>query len=117
MKFEKKDKDFFKSLAKEIKKRDNPTDLKEVVFGFVVSAEPPVSVTTDGGAFMFTEGKDLFISEQFRFRCNIDKTTLLSSTVPNLLNQAKEVSETHSYTGSLCNMPSAIGLLADAIMM
>lgn len=29
------DKDFFKYLAKEIKNRDNPKDLKENVLGFV----------------------------------------------------------------------------------
>ena len=108
------DKDFFKYLAKEIKNRDNPKDLKENVLGFV-SALSPVSVTTNGGAFTFTEGDDLFISEQFRLRCNIDKTTALSSDVPDLLDGAKQITETHSYTGTPCQMPSAIDKLAQAI--
>ncbi len=111
MDFQKKDKNFFKYLAKEIKSRDNPTDLKEVAIGFVASLEP-VTVTTDGGAFTFTENNNLFISEQFRLRCNIDKTTALSSDVPNLLSEAKQVTETHSYSGSPCNMPQAVTKLA-----
>jgi len=35
--------------------------------------------------------------------------------VPSLLSQAKAVSETHSYGGAPCGMPSAISLLANAI--
>lgn len=108
------DKDFAKFLAKEFTKRNNPTDLKEVCFGFVSSLSP-LSVTAEGGAFTFTEGDDLFISEQFRFRCDIDKTTALSSDVPSLLDSAKAISETHSYTGSPCSMPSAVDYLAQAI--
>lgn len=114
MDFQKKDKNFFKYLAKEIKARDNPADLKEVVIGFVTSIEP-VTVTTDGGAFTFLENINLIISEQFRLRCEIDKTSALSSDVPNLLNEAKQVTETHSYGGSPCNMPQAIEKLANAI--
>jgi len=105
---------FSKFLAKEIKKRDNPTDLKEVVFGFVSSIEP-LKVTTEGGAFTLSEGNDLFVSEQFRFRCNIDKTSALSSDVPSLIENAKSVSETHSFTGSPCSMPSAVDYLSQAI--
>lgn len=114
MDFQKKDKNFFKYLAKEIKNRDNPPDLKEVVIGFIANLEP-VTVTTDGGAFTFIENNNLFISEQFRLRCNIDKTSALSSDVPNLLDQAKLVTETHSTSGSPCNMPQAIEKLANAI--
>ena len=114
MDFQKKDKNFFKYLAKEIKIRDNPTDLKEIVIGFIATLEP-VTVTTDGGAFTFVENNNLFISEQFRLRCNIDKTSALSSDVPNLLDQAKQVTETHSASGSPCNMPQAIEKLANAI--
>jgi len=110
----KDNKDFFKFLAKEIKNRDNPKDLKEVCFGFV-TALSPVTVTSNGGAFTFTEGDDLFISEQFRLRCDIDKTNALSSDVPNLLDGAKQITETHSYTGSPCDMPTAIDKLAQAI--
>lgn len=114
MDFQKKDKNFFKYLAKEIKIRDNPTDLKEIVIGFVATLKP-VTVTTDGGAFTFVENNNLFISEQFRLRCEIDKTSALSSDVPNLLDQAKQVTETHSASGSPCNMPQAIEKLANAI--
>lgn len=114
MDFQKKDKNFFKYLAKEIKSRDNPTDLKEVAIGFVANLEP-VTVTTDGGAFTFTENNNLFISEQFRLRCDIDKTFDLSLNVPNLLTQAMSVQEIHSFTQLPCNMPQAIEFLAQAI--
>lgn len=114
MDFQKKDKNFFKYLAKEIKSRDNPTDLKEVAIGFVANLEP-VTVTTDGGAFTFTENNNLFISEQFRLRCDIDKTFDLSLNVPNLLTQAMSVQEIHSFTQLPCNMPQAIEKLAQAI--
>lgn len=107
-------KDFFKFLAKEIKNRDNPKDLKEICFGFVAAIEP-LTVQTNGGAFSFVEGDNLFISEQFRQRCDIDKTTALSSDVPDLLDKARQIIETHSYTGSSCNMPNAIDKLAQAI--
>ena len=112
--YRKDDKNFFKYLAKEIKNRDNPTDLKEVCFGFVVNLAP-LTVSTNGGAFLFVEGEDLFISEQFKLRCDIDKTSALSSDVSSLLNEAKQVVEVHSYTGSDCLMPTAIKKLADAI--
>lgn len=114
MDFQKKDKNFFKYLAKEIKNRDNPTDLKEVVIGFVENLEP-VTVTTDGGAFTFAENNNLFISEQFRLRCEIDKTFDLSVNVPNLLTQAMSAQEIHSFTQLPCNMPQAIEFLAQAI--
>lgn len=105
---------FGKYLAKRLKERDNPTDLKELCFGFVSSLSP-LKVTAEGGAFTFTENDDLFISEQFRFRCNIDKTSALSSDVPSLIESAKGISETHSYTGTPCQMPSAIDYLSQAI--
>lgn len=100
MTYTKKDKNFFKFLAKEIKNRDNPTDLKQNVIGFVIKIEP-LTVSTDGDTFFFIEGEDLFVSEQFRLRCKIDETTVLSSDVPSLLNEAKQVTENHSYGGSL----------------
>lgn len=114
MTYTKKDKNFFKFLAKEIKNRDNPTDLKQNVIGFVTNIEP-LTVSTDGDSFVFIDGEDLFVSEQFRLRCKIDETTALSSDVPNLLNKAKQVTETHSNGGSPCNMPQAIEKLAQAI--
>lgn len=114
MTYTKKDKNFFKFLAKEIKNRDNPTDLKQNVIGFVKNLEP-LTIATDGDSFIFIEGEDLFILEQFRLRCDMDKTTALSSDVPDLLNGARQVTETHSYGGSPCNMPQTIEKLAQAI--
>lgn len=106
--------DFIKDLARALKDRDNPTDLKPSVIG-VVKQLDPVIVSLDEGAILLTEGVELLISEWFRFRCNIDKTTALSEGVPSSLESARAVTETHSYTGSPCTMPDAIGYLADAI--
>ena len=39
----------------------------------------------------------------------------LSENVPNLLQQAANVKETHSYGGAPCTMPQAVKLLGDAI--
>lgn len=106
--------DFIKDLAKSLKDRDNPTDLKPSIIG-VVKQLSPVIVQYEDGAILLTEGDNLLISEWFRFRCNINLTGLLSDTVPTDLENAKGVTETHSYTGSPCNMPDAISYLADAI--
>lgn len=106
--------DFIKDLAKSLKDRDNPTDLKPSLIGIVKQLEP-VIVATDEGAILLTENDNLLISEWFRFRCNIDKTSALSSDVPSSVENAKAVSETHSYTGTACVMPNAISFLADAI--
>lgn len=46
---------------------------------------------------------------------DIDKTEALSSGVPSDLSSARGVSETHSYGGASCNMPSAIDYVAQAI--
>lgn len=100
-------------LKTELNARNNPADLKPGLVG-VVTATEPVSVTLEEGKIILTEGEELFISEQFRLRCNLNKTSALSETVPNLLNSARSVTETHSYTGAPCGMPSAIGMLADA---
>ena len=101
-------------LKNELKSRNNPLDLKPVYVGKVVGLSP-VEVEIFDGEVTLTEGDDLYISEQFRLRCNIDKTTALSSDVPDLLDGAKQITETHSYTGSPCQMPSAIDKLAQAI--
>lgn len=106
--------DFIKDLAKSLKERDNPTDLKPSLIGVVKQLEP-VIVSVYEGAVLLTEGDNLLVSEWFRFRCNIDKTSALSSDVPASLENARAVKETHSYTGTPCNMPDAIGFLADAI--
>lgn len=97
-----------------LKGRDNPIDLKPVYIGKIVNLSP-IKVSIFDGKVILTEDDDLYISEQFRLRCNIDKTSALSSDVPNLLEQAKQVTETHSASGSPCNMPQAIDFLAQAI--
>jgi len=101
-------------LKNELKSRNNPLDLKPVYVGKVIGLSP-VEVEIFDGKVILTEGDDLFISEQFRLRCEIDKTTALSSDVPNLLESAKQITETHSYTGSPCDMPTAIDKLSQAI--
>lgn len=101
-------------LKNELKSRNNPIDLKPVYIGKVVNLSP-VQVAIYDDKIILTEDDDLLISEQFRLRCNIDKTTALSSDVPNLLNEAKQVTENHSFSGSPCNMPQAIEKLAQAI--
>ena len=106
--------DFTKELAKALKDRNNPTDLKPCIIGVVKQLEP-VIVSCNEGAILLEEGDNLFISEWFRFRCNIDKTALLSSNVPSDVESAKGITETHSYTGAPCTMPDAISFLASAI--
>lgn len=101
-------------LKNELKSRNNPIDLKPVYIGKVVNLSP-VQVAIYDDKIILTEDDDLLISEQFRLRCNIDKTTALSSDVPNLLNEAKQVTENHSFSGSPCNMPQAIEKLTQAI--
>lgn len=106
--------DLVQILAKALKERDNPTDLKASVIG-VVKQLSPLIVSINDGAILLTEDDNLLVSEWFRFRCNIDQTGALSSDVPSSLESAKGVEETHSYTGSPCTMPDAISFLADAI--
>lgn len=106
--------DLIQMLAKSLKERDNPTDLKPSIIG-VVKQLSPLIVSINDGAILLTEDDNLLISEWFRFRCNIDQTEALSSGVPSDLESAKGVTETHSYTGSPCTMPDAISYLADAI--
>lgn len=105
---------FIDILAHELKKRDNPGDLKE---GFFAKVEQiaPIILSCENGKILLRENNELYISEWFRFRCNIDKTTALSAGVVSDLNSGKAVKETHSYTGASCNMPSAINYLASAI--
>ena len=102
-------------FAKELGKRDNPSDLKSGIIGKVVKVEP-IIVSIDNGKILLTENEELEISEWFRFRCDIDKTEVLSKDVPDNTDSAESISETHSYTGSPCNMPSAISDLASAIL-
>lgn len=106
--------DLISTLAEELNKRNNPTDLKTGIIGVVKQLEPLV-VSINEGAINLTENDNLLISEWFRFRCNIDKTGALSSTVPSDLDSATSVTETHSQGGAACKMPDAISSLADAI--
>ena len=61
-------------LKNELKSRNNPIDLKPVYIGKVVNLLP-VQVAIYDDKIILTENDDLLISEQFRLRCNIDKTT------------------------------------------
>lgn len=105
----------FFDLAKEFKKRNNTNDLKEGKAGTVINLEP-LTVALQNGAITLTDGDDLILTEAFKLRCNIDKTGVLSSTVPSNTDSAESVTETHSYTGSACSMPNAISSLAAAIL-
>ena len=101
-------------LAKELTKRNNPSDLKSSIIGKIVQLNP-IIVSTSDGLVLLKENKNLEISEWFRFRCNIDKETALSKDVPNSLQSAQNVKETHSQGGATCSMPDAIKHLATAI--
>jgi len=126
------------NLAKEFKKRDNPKDFKPSE-AIVVSLSPIVLTVLDS-KIKLTEDKNLIISEWFKFRWDIDKTFALSQDVPNLLDDAKNycdeattnvqsylssaqsscasatsVTETHSYGGAPCQMPTAVAALSAAI--
>lgn len=103
-------------LANELKKRDNPTDLKEGIFATVKQVEP-VILACENAQIQLVENDNLYISEWFRLRCNIDKTSALSSTVPDDCSSAEGVTEIHSYTPkNACNMPNAIKDLSTAIL-
>ena len=106
--------DFFKRLGNLLKERNNPTDLKASIIGKVVQLEPIIDQIEDGLPLL-EEDEELEISEWFRFRCNIDKNSELSGTVPNLLQSAKQIQEVHSNGGAACNMSTAVQYLANAI--
>lgn len=107
-------KDFFQELASQFKQRDNPTDLKPSIIGIVSNLEPLI-VSIEDGAINLTAGEQLYVAEWFKLRAEIDKDKNLSENVPNLLQQAANVKETHSYGGAPCTMPQAVKLLGDAI--
>lgn len=109
------EKDFFDVLAGELKSRNNPVDLKSCIIARVEQIDPVLIVSYAERKIFLTENDELLISEWFRFRCNIDKTTELSANVPSDLESAQAVTEVHSYTGTDCQMPSAIAHLANAI--
>ena len=113
--------DIITELKDALKSRNNPSDLKEIHIGVVQELEPVV-VTIFEGSVILKEDEELFISEWFRFRCDIDKTLALSSDVPDKLGsskynygEAEKISESHSYGGAPCRIPDAISYLADAI--
>ena len=107
-------KNIIEVLKNSIKGCKNPTDLKPSIIGKVVQLSP-VIVSINEGKILLEENEELFISEWFKFRCNIDKTSKLSGGIPSDLSSARGVSEAHSYSGASCNMPSAIDYVAKAI--
>ena len=105
---------FFKRIATALKDRENPTDLKPCLIYKVVELNP-ITLQSSDESVLLVENEELQISEWFSFRCNIDKTGALSKTVPNELQTAEQVQETHSFNSSPCDMPTAIEDLASAI--
>lgn len=101
-------------IAKELKKCNNPTDLKESLYGVVTCVEPLVVAIENGGGVL-TEGDELDVGESFRLRCDINKTKALTDGVSADLEAAKAISETHSQGGAPCGMPQAVAHLASAI--
>ncbi len=97
-----------------LKSRNNPTDLKAINIATVVKLEP-LTVSLYEGKVLLREDNELYISEWFRFRCNIDSAKWLSEKVKEDLQNANAVKETHSNGGAPCQMPNAITCLADAI--
>ncbi len=77
-------------LKNELQKRNNPTDLKANIIGKVVQLEP-VIVSISDGLVLLKENDHLEVSEWFRFRCNIDKESALSSDVPTANKCTNEV--------------------------
>ena len=60
-------------LAKQFKKRDNPSDLKEGHIGRVINLDP-LQVSIENGQIILTAGDQLIISEWFQKRWDIDKS-------------------------------------------
>ena len=103
-----------KVLKDALKQCKNPTDLKAINIATVVKLEP-LTVSLYEGKVLLREDNELYISEWFRFRCNIDGAKWLSEKVKEDLQNANAVKETHSNGGAPCQMPNAITCLADAI--
>jgi len=101
-------------LKRHIRLCKNPTDLKAINIATVVKLEP-LTVSLYEGKVLLREDNELYISEWFRFRCNIDGAKWLSEKVKEDLQNANAVKETHSNGGAPCQMPNAITCLADAI--
>lgn len=105
--------DFISQLHEQFKGCANPPNYKEAIIAKVVTAEP-LSLHIDGEKNLLIEGENLLISEGFRFRCNIDKTTALSVDVVNALNSANSINIQHT-NGSSCVTNGAIDYLITAI--
>jgi len=75
--------DFFKKLARNMKERNNPPDLKPCIIGKVVKLEP-ITVQIECERILLTENDELIVSEWFYFRKNIDKTSALTNVPSNL---------------------------------
>ena len=103
-------------FAIEYKKRNNPSSYKELTVATVQCVEP-LQLTVANSQIQLSEALgNLYIPEWFDFRCNIDATGLLSSTVPSETDSAQAITETHSYTGTPCQMPDAIVHVSNAIL-
>ncbi len=114
--------DLIVEIAKSLRERDNPKDLKSAIIARVVKVDPKISVAYCDNKIILNEGEELVISEWFRFRCGIDKTFALSKDVPDFLKNAaqdctsaKNIKEKHSNGGSDCQMPLAINFVCNAI--
>ena len=101
-------------LKDALNKRNNPVDYKAIHLAKVVKLDPLI-VSIYDNHILLEENVELYISEWFRFRCNIDKDGTLSSVVPDNLQYAKSITEAHSFTGAPCSIPEAISYLASAI--
>ena len=101
-------------LKDALNKRNNPVDYKAIHLAKVVKLEPLI-VSIYDNHILLEENVELYISEWFRFRCNIDGAKWLSEKVKEDLQNANAVKETHSNGGAPCQMPNAITCLADAI--
>ena len=109
-------KDFFQEMAEQFKKRNNPTDLKPAIIGIVTGLNP-LCVSIEDGLINLFENDNLILSEWFKIRTEIDKESDLSEQVPNLLEQAEAIKETHSQGGAPCIMPDAVALVCQAIRL
>ena len=103
------------TLAKKFKGCKNPSSYKELTIATVQKLEPLELAVSNSQIILSEELGNLHIPEWFDFRCKIDETGVLSADVSSDLDDAVSIEETHSYTGSPCQMPNAILSLASAI--
>ncbi len=103
-------------FATEYKKRNNPSSYKELTVATVQCVEP-LQLTVVNSQIQLSEALgNLCVPEWFDFRCNIDATGLLSESVQSDTEEAVSITETHSYTGTPCQMPDAIAYVSSAIL-